>query len=94
MKYIWISLSIRSTISGVNASYLFGRIDDRLTLVLQPATSGYYMKTQTVTQMGSALFTLGAQLPFTIGKKHDFVIVQALILARHYMQIKLLFLTK
>ena len=35
------------------SSYLFGRIDDRLTLVLQPATSGYYMKTQTVTQMGS-----------------------------------------
>lgn len=59
---------------GANISYIFGKVDDRLTLILQPATSGYYIKTQTITQMSSALFTLGAQLPITIAKKSDLIL--------------------
>ena len=56
---------------GANVSYLFGKVDDRLTMMLLPMTSGYYLKTQTITQMSAALFTLGAQLPLNIGKKSN-----------------------
>lgn len=72
--YLGLGYQLGQLSVGANISYLFGRVDDRLTMVLQPATSGYYIKTQTVTQMSAALFTLGAQMPFKIGKKSDFVV--------------------
>lgn len=57
---------------GVNASYIFGKIEDRLTLVMQQqVVSGYYIKTQTKTQIQGALFTFGAQLPIKIKGKSD-----------------------
>ena len=56
---------------GVNASYVFGKVEDRLTLVMQPATSGYYLKSQTLTRINSSLFTLGFQLPLPLTKKSE-----------------------
>ena len=56
---------------GLNVSYIFGKIEDRLTLIMQPMTSGYYLKTQTLTHLQGALFTLGAQLPITIKNKSE-----------------------
>ena len=69
--YLGIAYQLGRLSLGVNAAYVFGKIEDRLTLVMQPATSGYYIKSQTLTHISSALFTIGAQLPLKITKNSD-----------------------
>lgn len=38
---------------------------------MQPATSGYYLKSQTLTRINSSLFTLGFQIPLPLTKKSE-----------------------
>ncbi len=72
--YLGLGYQLGKFSVGVNVSYLFGKVDDRLTMILLPMTSGYYLKTQSITQMSAALFTLGAQLPLNIGKNSSFTL--------------------
>jgi hypothetical protein len=64
LGYQWGKLSI-----GVNASYIFGRVEDRQTL--EPISfSGnpinYYVKTRTQNHIHDVLFTFGAQYPIQL----------------------------
>lgn len=72
--YIGVGYQLGKLSIGVNAAYIFGKVEDRLTLVLQPATSGYYVKTQTLTHISNPLFTFGAQLPLRLTKNSDLVL--------------------
>ena len=69
--YLGIAYQLGKLSLGVNAAYVFGKVEDRLTLVMQPATSGYYLKSQTLTHISSSLFTLGFQLPLPLTKKSE-----------------------
>lgn len=69
--YLGLAYQLGKLSLGVNISYLFGKVEDRLTLVMQPATSGYYLKSQTLTHISSSLFTLGFQLPLQLTKKSE-----------------------
>ena len=53
--YLGVAYQFGRLSVGVNASYVFGKVEDRLTLVMQPATSGYYLKSQTLTRINSCL---------------------------------------
>ncbi len=63
LAYQWGKLSL-----GVNAILLFGKLEERETLVLLPFDSGYYIKTRTRNQIHDFIFTLGAQYPINIGR--------------------------
>ena len=69
--YLGVAYQLGRLSVGVNASYVFGKVEDRLTLVMQPATSGYYLKSQTLTRINSSLFTLGFQIPLPLTKKSE-----------------------
>ena len=69
--YLGVGYQLGKLSVGVNVAYLFGRIEDRLTLIMQPMTSGYYLKTQSLTRLNGALFTFGAQLPLKIKNKSE-----------------------
>ena len=72
--YLGIAYQLGKLSLGINAAYIFGKIEDRLTLVLQPATSGYYIKTQTLTHISNPLFTFGAQLPLKLNKNSNLIL--------------------
>jgi hypothetical protein len=64
LGYQWGKLSI-----GVNASYIFGKVEDRQTL--EPVSIAgnpinYYVKTRTQNHIHDLLFTLGVQYPFQL----------------------------
>ena len=66
LAYQWGKLSI-----GINASYIFGKVEDRQTL--EPISFAgnpinYYVKTRTQNHIHDALLTFGAQYPFRVGK--------------------------
>ena len=69
--YLGVAYQLGKLSLGVNAAYLFGKVEDRLTLVMQTATSGYYFKSQTLTNISSSLFTFGFQLPLQLKKKSE-----------------------
>jgi hypothetical protein len=72
--YIGAGYQLGKLSLGMNVSYIFGKIEDRLTLMMQPMTSGYYLKSQTLTRLQGALFTLGAQLPIKIKNKSEIML--------------------
>jgi hypothetical protein len=62
LGYQWGKLSI-----GINASYIFGKVEDRQTLEPISFTGNridYYVKTRTQNHIHDLLFTFGAQYPF------------------------------
>ncbi|MDR2414560.1 MAG: hypothetical protein LBD64_06205 [Odoribacteraceae bacterium] len=66
LGYQWGKLSI-----GVNASYIFGKVEDRQTL--QPISLAgnpinYYVKTRTQNHIHDVLFTFGAQYPVRVSE--------------------------
>lgn len=69
LAYQWKKLSF-----GVNAILLFGKLEERETLVLLPFDSGYYIKTRTRNQIHDFIFTLGAQYPFSLGKDETLIL--------------------
>jgi hypothetical protein len=72
--YLGIAYQLGRLSLGINAAYIFGKVEDRLTLVLQPATSGYYIKTQTLTHISNPLFTFGVQLPLSLSKNSNLIL--------------------
>jgi len=72
--YLGVGYQLGKLAIGINAAYIFGKVEDRLTLTLQPATSGYYIKTQTLTQISNPLFTFGVQLPLKLSKNSDLIL--------------------
>lgn len=68
---------------------MYSVVEDRLTLVMQPATSGYYLKSQTLTRINSSLFTLAFK-SLTINQKSELTLEVVLILEHHCMEIELL----
>lgn len=69
--YLGVGYKLGKLSLGANIAYLFGRIEDRLTLVMVPMTNGYYLKSQDLTRLSGALVTLGAQLPLKIKNKSE-----------------------
>lgn len=69
--YVGLGYQLGKLSLGANVSYVFGKIEDRLTLTMLPVTTGYYVKSQTLTHINNALFTFGAQLPLKLNKKSD-----------------------
>jgi hypothetical protein len=72
LGYQWGRLSL-----GVNASYIFGKVEDRQTLqpVSFPATPiNYYVKTRTQNHIHDVLLTFGAQYPFRLANDARLVV--------------------
>ena len=69
--YLGVGYKLGKLSLGANIAYLFGRIEDRLTLVMVPMTNGYYLKSQDLTRLSGALVILGAQLPLKIKNKSE-----------------------
>jgi len=66
--YMGIAWKHKDLSLGLNASYIFGKIEKRQTLSL-PLESSYYIKTSDKSSLSSVLFNLGAQYNYTINNK-------------------------
>ena len=55
---------------GVNAVLLFGKLEERETIVRLPFDSGYYIRTRRRNQIHDFIFTFGAQYPLQIKRKN------------------------
>jgi len=67
--YLGLAYSLGKLSIGVNTALLFGKMEERQTLQILPATNGYYLKTRTQTHLHDVLFTIGAQYPLTLSDK-------------------------
>jgi len=66
--YIGIAWKHKDLSLGLNASYLFGKIEKRQTLSL-PLNNSYYIKTSDKSSLSSVLFNMGAQYNHKINNK-------------------------
>ena len=67
--YQWGKLSL-----GVNAAYIFGKVEERLTVAPISYSFNYTLRTRTQNYINDVLFTLGAQYPIQLKKNSSLLL--------------------